>query len=183
MITRLRIAVILLAAVFLSFFVNGYSDERGGQSNRPPHRIPDLVVWNYLSARAIEHDLDPQFVYALAWAESSLDANAENESARGIMQVTKSTWSDMTNLPFEMAWDYKTNIDVAVDYLVFCKALLMKHQQFNLPLLAASYRYGPYKVKRKKYRISELEVPTNDIYRSIFQGQIHPIQRPWVSKN
>ncbi|MEN8735609.1 MAG: hypothetical protein ABF329_12440, partial [Lentimonas sp.] len=40
-------------------------------------------VWAYIKEQAPSKDLDPEFVYAIAWAESSLNARARSSVARG----------------------------------------------------------------------------------------------------
>ena len=175
---RIWIALLIFGSTVLSFAVNRFLSPTERPTLRSVNRIPDSTVWSFIQKQAAEHGLDPKFVYALAWAESSLNANAKNGRARGIMQVTEPTWYDMTDLPFEMAWDYQTNIGVALDYLVFCKGLLLRNDAYSLPLLAASYRYGPTEVRQKKYKINRLDRPENEIYRRIFDGEVHPVEPP-----
>lgn len=182
------VSIVFLACV-LSFFVNWYSAEEpvavvfGEKKEQSPkrrsaNRIPEERVWDYIQMRSPEHGQEPRLVYAIAWAESSLNANAENGHARGLMQITERTWKDMTDWPFEMAWDYYSNIEVALDYLEYCESLLRRRDQFSYELLAASYRYGPQEVRRSQYKIENLEVPSNEIYREIFAGNVFPVKIP-----
>jgi len=168
----IRLAVGLGALCgFLAFLLVQFV---GGDS---PQASPESV-WSYIQKTAPAHDIDPGFVYALAWAESTLNPEAESSVARGMMQLTKPTWEDITDISYRKAWDWQTNIDVALDYLAFCRELLEKNQSFSYPLLAASYRYGPYYVKNRNFNLNQIRQPKNEIYRRIFAGNISPVAPP-----
>ena len=138
-------------------------------------------VWGYIDEIAPQSDLDPEFVYAITWAESSLNARARSSVARGMMQLTRPAWREVTDESYRHAWDWRTNIRVGIDYLAFCRDYLDRHGEFNYPLLAASYRYGPYHVRSRDFSISKLDEPENDIYRMLFNGNIHPVEPPTTS--
>ncbi|MFP4156856.1 MAG: transglycosylase SLT domain-containing protein [Opitutales bacterium] len=141
-------------------------------------RVSPVAVWDYVHEVAPDRGIDPEFVYALAWAESSLDPRARSSVARGIMQLTKPAWREVSDASYRHAWDWKTNIRVGVDYLAFCKEFLQRHDSFNYPLLAASYRYGPYYVKNNNFNLKQLTEPKNEIYRRIFEGITRPVAPP-----
>jgi soluble lytic murein transglycosylase-like protein len=135
-------------------------------------------VWAYVQEQAPQRNLDPEFVYALAWAESSLNARARSSVARGMMQLTKPAWEEVSEESYRYAWDWRTNVRVGIDYLAFCRDYLVKHDSFNYPLLAASYRYGPYYVKNKNFNLRQIKEPKNEIYRRIFAGNVRPVAPP-----
>jgi hypothetical protein len=141
-------------------------------------KVSPEEVWAFIEEIAPQSDIDPEFVYAIAWAESSLDAKARSSVARGMMQITRPAWRDVTDESYRHAWDWRTNVRVGISYLAHCRAYLVRHGEFTYPLLAASYRYGPSHVRRNDFLISELDVPANDIYRMIFNGNIHPVKIP-----
>ncbi|HBR95409.1 lytic transglycosylase domain-containing protein [Coraliomargarita sp. SDUM461003] len=145
--------------------------------NRPEKVSPELM-WSYVEEIAPQQGLDPEFVYAIAWAESSLNAHARSSVARGIMQLTKPAWREVSDESYRHAWDWRTNVRVGIDYLAFCRDFLQKHDNFTYPLLAAAYRYGPYYVKDKNFDILQLKQPKNKIYRRIFKGNIRPVAPP-----
>lgn len=145
-------------------------------------RISSEEVWTFISETAPASGLAPEFVYAIAWAESSLNARAETSVARGMMQMSKAAWSDMTDLPYGRAWEWKTNIRISLEYLNWCRDFLERHDSFSYPLLAATYRYGPTYVKRKKFNIRNMARPRNEIYKKIFDGDVHPVSLPVVSE-
>lgn len=136
--------------------------------------IPPEKVWSYVQRHAPDHRLDPGFVYALAFAESSFNAYAETGVARGIAQISKGAWETVTDISYDRAWNWRTNLSVAMAYLAYCRGKLVAAKRFNYPLLAASYRYGPGAVLRSGYRLDRLPPPKNKIYREIFAGHIHP---------
>lgn len=143
--------------------------------------IAPTEVWSHIQELSAEKDLDPEFVYALAWAESSLNAKARSPVARGMMQLTKPAWREVSDESYRFAWDWRVNLRVATDYLVFCRDFLERHESFSYPLLAASYRYGPYHVKERGFEIENLRVPKNEIYKRIFDGIIGPVPPPQAS--
>lgn len=140
--------------------------------------VSPAEVWAYVEEVSARENLDPEFVYALAWAESSLNAKARSPVARGMMQLTRPAWRQVSDESYRQAWDWKTNVRVAVDYLGYCRNYLEKYDAFSYPLLAASYRYGPYHVKKNGFDISQLRTPRNKIYKRIFEGIIQPVSPP-----
>ncbi|MEM0966782.1 MAG: transglycosylase SLT domain-containing protein [Verrucomicrobiota bacterium] len=140
--------------------------------------IPAGNVWDFVQDRAADHQLDPGFVFSIAFAESSFNAYADSGKARGITQMSGMAWETVTDISFNRAWDWRTNLNTAMLYLVHCRELLTEAESFNYPLLAAAYRYGPNAVKDAGYQIEQLPEPKNDIYRAIFNGHIHPHPPP-----
>lgn len=138
-------------------------------------------VWSYVQEVSDAEGLDPEFVYALAWAESSLNGRARSSVARGMMQLTKSAWREVSDESYRHAWDWKTNVRVGIAYLVFCRDFLKRHDAFTYPLLAASYRYGPYYVKQRGFDLNQVRTPKNEIYQRIFGGNIRPVPPPAVA--
>ncbi|MEN8661525.1 MAG: lytic transglycosylase domain-containing protein [Lentimonas sp.] len=138
-------------------------------------------VWAYIKEQAPSKDLDPEFVYAIAWAESSLNARARSSVARGMMQITRAAWTDVSDESYHHAWDWRTNVRVGIDYLAHCREDLKRHGEFTYSLLAASYRYGPYYVRANDFKMSKMEEPENLIYKSIFAGHNNPIELPEIN--
>jgi soluble lytic murein transglycosylase-like protein len=135
-------------------------------------------VWRVVTQLAPAAEIDPGFVYALAWAESGLNARARSSVARGIMQLTRPAWSEVSDESYRLAWDWRTNLRVGIDYLAFCRDFLKSHDSFNYQLLAASYRYGPYYVKNKNFDLKQVKPPKNKIYQQIFAGNVRPVPPP-----
>lgn len=135
-------------------------------------------AWPVIYQFSKQADLDPEFVYALAHAESGLNAKASSSVARGMMQLTRPAWNEVTDEPYHLAWKWQMNIRVGIDYLAYCRDFLELNDAFTYPLLAASYRYGPYHVAEKDFNIKKLERPKNEIYKRIFMGNMWPVQPP-----
>lgn len=168
----IRVAALLGALIgALAFFILTSPSDA-------PNQISPEEVWSYISEQSNQADLDPQFVYALAWAESSLNERAKSSVARGIMQMTRSAWREVSDESYSQAWEWKSNIRVGIDYLAFCRDFLKQHNSFSYPLLAASFRYGPYYVKRKGFQLSKVKKPKNEIYKMIFAGNTRPVIPP-----
>jgi len=140
--------------------------------------IPAEDVWEFVLKRAPQHQLDPGFVYSLAFAESSFNAYAQTNVARGIAQMSEGAWQTVTDISYDRAWNWRTNLNTAMLYLAYCRELLVREGHFNYPLLAASYRFGPGAVREANYDIQQLPHPTNKIYQQIFGGHIHPHAPP-----
>ncbi|TVP79067.1 MAG: lytic transglycosylase domain-containing protein [Puniceicoccaceae bacterium] len=168
----IRGAVILgLVIGLLAFFLSKNIGSR-------PAPVQPEEVWAFVQEQAKQRNLDPEFVYAIIWAESSLNARARSSVARGMMQLTKPAWREVTDESYRHAWDWRINVRVGMDYLVFCRDFLQRHNSFNYPLLAASYRYGPYHVRNRDFKIEQLRPPKNEIYRRIFAGNVRPVVPP-----
>ncbi|MDP0497500.1 MAG: transglycosylase SLT domain-containing protein [Verrucomicrobiota bacterium JB024] len=144
-------------------------------ASRPP--TPERV-WKYMSSRAPAYGLDPGFVYAIAMAESSLNATATTGYANGMMQLSRPAWAEVSNSSYRLAWNWYSNVTVAMEYLEFCKAFLEQNGKFSYPLLAACYRYGPYKVKAEGFDLAKLPSPNNKIYQQLFAGNQNPVKTP-----
>ena len=173
---KVVIRVSLVAVLLLFLLAHLFRDEP-----QPEYvEVSALEVWAYISRQAEKSDLDPLFVYARAWAESSLNPNAKSAVARGMMQLTRNVWIEVTDESYRFAWDWKTNIRVGIGYLAYCREYLKRNDSFSYPLLAASYRYGPYHVKKNGFLIENLKEPKNEIYKSIFEGDINPVDPPIV---
>ncbi|MBC2593282.1 lytic transglycosylase domain-containing protein [Ruficoccus amylovorans] len=151
-----------------------------GLSSRPsaPRPATPERVWRYIAQEAPKRGIDPQFVYAIAWAESSLNPRASSGYANGMMQLSEIAWDEVSNTSYQLAWNWHTNVYVAIDYLAFCKNFLEQNGHFSYPLLAACYRYGPYKVKAANYSLSQLPAPSNRIYQQLFAGNTAPVKTP-----
>lgn len=135
-------------------------------------------VWEKIVSEAPAHGLDPAFVYAICHAESSLNANAESSVARGMMQLTEAAWTDVTELNYRLAYDWKTNVEVGMLYLERLKVTLDRQKLFSYPRLAASYRFGYGALRKEKFLVSRLKTPINRIYRKLFAGQLNPVAPP-----
>jgi len=140
----------------------------------PPHR-----VWQEVEYHADQYDLDPRFVYSLVFAESSFRPRAENTGGKGIMQVSRPAWGDMSEYPYdENVWDWKINIEVGVAYLAWCRDYLEAKEQFSYPLLAACYHKGPDEVRRKNFDIDRLKKTNNRVYARLYAGEMAPVEHP-----
>ena len=144
---------------------------------RPPMILPEDILWREVQRQAKARDLDPGFVYAIIFAESSFNAHAHNQQARGLMQMTPRAWEEVSDRPFYQAWNWRTNLSAGLDYLVFCRNLLETHQAFSYPRLAAAYRYGPFGLQKQQFNVAAMPQPTNLVYQQLFRGNLHPV--PW----
>ncbi|MEC7401685.1 MAG: transglycosylase SLT domain-containing protein [Verrucomicrobiota bacterium] len=140
--------------------------------------IAEDLVWKKIKEEAPLHGLNPHFVYAICHAESSLDANAESSVARGMMQLTEAAWTDVTDLHYRQAFDWRTNVEVGMLYLKRLQEILDRNEVFTYPRLAASYRYGYGALRKEKYMVSRLKPPLNRIYRKLFAGETAPVRTP-----
>jgi len=137
-------------------------------------------VWAFISQEANLHEINPYFVYAMAMAESSLDPLAETHHARGMMQISRAAWQEVApEIPYREAWNWKTNVQVSLRYLAFCRDFLNDRRgSWSYPLLAACYRYGPYRVQAEAFDLNRLPKPKNLIYQQLFRGNINPVPVP-----
>lgn len=144
----------------------------------PRQKLPDNLVWKEMEQIARQHALSPDFLYALAQAESSLDAYADSGYARGLMQMSRIAWEEASPLPYHRAWDWRINLRVAVSYILWIRERLEAENQFDYPRLAAAYRYGFYALAGAGFDITRLPPPHNKIYQQLFAGEGIPVPRP-----
>jgi soluble lytic murein transglycosylase-like protein len=135
-------------------------------------------VWRHVERQAVAHGLDPDFVFAIVWAESSLRPNVTTSVARGMMQLTEGAWNQVSTDPYDLAFDWRKNIEVGVLYLAYNKRFLEQNNAFSYPMLAASYRYGRNAMRRLNFDESRIPPERNRIYQQIFAGNYRPVPRP-----
>lgn len=151
-----------LLLLVLAFFLN----------RRQARHVPSEAVWSQARTLGAAHDLDPRFLFAIAMAESSLNANADSGYARGLMQVSEAAWTDMTPMDYREAFDWRTNMDVATRYLAHLRDRLVEAGHFDYARLAAAYRHGYNALADEEFSVAALPAPRNAIYRELFQGRI-----------
>lgn len=164
----------LLIATFLAWFGNRYAPVSDPVNDRDWQRI----VWQHIERTAKHHDLNPDFVYAIAWAESSLRPNARTDVARGIMQLTKGAWQTVSTDSYQRAWDWRQNINIGIAYLADNKKFLEDNEAFSYPMLAASFRFGRNAMLRREFLIENIPSSRNRIYQQLFAGETNPVKRP-----
>jgi soluble lytic murein transglycosylase-like protein len=135
-------------------------------------------VWAKAVELGARHDMDPLLIYAIACAESGLDAHAGSGKARGLMQMTAAAWKDATSRPFSDAWDWRRNMEAACAYLAILRQRQIGNGCDSWPALAAAYRLGPGTVERLRCDLSSLPRQTNDIYRELFAGRTPKLPPP-----
>ncbi len=145
---------------------------------RPPDYIPRERVWAHVRETASEYELDPAFVFAIIKAESTFNANASNDGARGLMQLRYPAWEMVTDRPFRHAWRWRVNVDQGIAYLAYLRDFLEERDAFSYPNLAVSYRYGHNAFARADFDIERMPAPRNEVYRAIFAGNIAPVALP-----
>lgn len=143
-----------------------------------PRIIEPQRVWKQVEREADRVGLDAGFIYAVCWAESSLDAHARSGVARGLMQLTRGAWEETGRTRYSRAFHWQTNLRAGCDYLAFCRHFLEQHQEFSYPNLAAAYRFGPYAFQRQGFDLSAMPSPRNRIYQALFEGQMRPVPPP-----
>ncbi len=141
-------------------------------------RLDPALVWESVREESAKVGLDPGFVYAIVWAESSLDPRARTDVARGLMQLTEGAWEMVTTRPYSRAFHWRTNLRVGVAYLAYNRDFLIREGVFNYPRLAAAYRFGRNRLAREGYDLTRLPEPKNRIYAAIFNGNIRPVAPP-----
>lgn len=157
--------------ILLGFMIVAIALLRGP---RIPHPIAPDRVWHEAVALGEKFDLDPNLIYLIAYAESSLNAHADVGYARGLMQVSEAAWKEMTTQSYQNAFHWRTNMKVAAQYLAALRDRLVEAGQFDNRHLAAAYRYGFAALAERKFAVNRLPAPTNEIYRRIFAHRPPP---------
>jgi len=142
----------------------------------PPTRAE---IWTAIQPMAARYRVSPAFIYALVAAESNFDPRARNGPARGLLQITPGAWRAVSKAPYEPAvWNWRTNLEVGVDYLAYSRAYLHKKTTFSYPLLLAAFHYGLDYVEERGFNIGRIPIPSSPIYRELWSGNLTPLPPP-----
>lgn len=167
--------IVLKRMVLAGIFLFAVSCTHG---DRPVKRISAEKVWKHVQKESAKQGLDPHFVFAICNAESSLNANAETNVARGMMQLTEPAWRDATRKSYSKAFDWETNVETGILYLAKIKGMLIGQGVFSYARLAAGYRYGFKRLKGVRFYVGKLPLPENVIYQKLFGGNVAPVKAP-----
>ena len=140
--------------------------------------VPADEVWTKAEHLGEEHDLDPLLIFAIACAESSLDAHADSGQARGLMQMTPHAWEEVTSRSFDEAWDWQENMEAAASYLQLLKSRLQEDDHYSWPVLVAAYHYGLGKIEQSRYDVTRLPQSRNLIYADLLKGRTPDLPAP-----
>ncbi|PIP59354.1 MAG: hypothetical protein COX01_04085 [Verrucomicrobia bacterium CG22_combo_CG10-13_8_21_14_all_43_17] len=132
-------------------------------------RLSNDSIVDEIAMVAPQYDLDPEFVYNIALAESNLNPVAQSKFARGIMQMSLPAWKTVTDEPYTKAWDWKSNVHNGIRYLSFCKQELENKGQFSYAKLSAAYRFGLKRLEQCAYDVKKLPRTQNRIYKKLLQ--------------
>ena len=154
------------------------SRSRSGETERarPPTRAE---IWTAIQPMAVRYRMEPAFIYALVAAESNFDPSAGNGAARGLLQIKPAAWRAVSAVPYEPAvWNWRTNLEVGVDYLAYSRAYLHRKTMFSYPLLLAAFHYGLDYVEERDFNVGRIPIPENAIYRQLWSGNLAPVPPP-----
>ncbi|MDB6169734.1 MAG: Lytic transglycosylase catalytic [Verrucomicrobia bacterium] len=136
-------------------------------------------IWSAIRPLAQRYRLAPGFIYALVAAESNFNPAAQNGEARGLLQIKPRAWRTVSKKPYEPeVWNWRTNLEVGVDYLAYSRAYLHRRDRFSYPLLLAAFHYGLDFVEAEDFSINGIDPPDNAIYRELWRGNLKPVAPP-----
>ena len=167
---------IVLAALGFSAFVFA----QAAIPNSDPPAPTREEIWAAIQPQAARYRIDPAFIFALVAAESNFNPLASNGEARGLLQIKPAAWDMVSTAPYETAvWDWRTNLEVGIDYLAFTRSQLhRKGVEFSYPRLVAGYHYGLGYLEKRRYDLAHVPVPNNVIYRKLWSGNLNPVPVP-----
>jgi len=170
----MRIWVLLLAGALIA----------GGCERRHPARSANVAptraeIWAAIEQPAARYRIDPAFIYALVAAESNFDPLARNGEARGLLQIKEEAWRTVSSRAYDPeVWDWRTNLEVGIDYLAYSRSYLHRKATFSHPLLLAAFHYGLDYVEDRHFDLGRIKVPPNAIYRQLWAGNLRPVPVP-----
>jgi soluble lytic murein transglycosylase-like protein len=145
-------------------------------ASSPPTRAE---IWQAIQPLAERYRLSPAFIYALVAAESNFDPQAHNGAARGLLQIKPAAWRAVSVSAYEPAvWNWRTNLEVGVDYLAYSRAYLHRKTTFSYPLLLAAFHYGLDYVEERNFRLEGIPIPDSPVYRELWSGNLAPVPPP-----
>jgi soluble lytic murein transglycosylase-like protein len=167
-----RAVIIALAGFLLAAGCGRQATVAAGPATRE-------TVWAAIQPHAARYRIEPAFIYALVAAESNFNPKARNSEARGLLQLKPAAWREVSRAPYEPdVWDWRKNLEAGVDYLAWCRSYLHRKQKFSYPLLLAAFHYGIDYVEQRDFDLRRIELPENEIYRSMWQGNLAPLPPP-----
>jgi len=145
----------------------------------PSDPATPATVWAAIQPQAAHYRIEPAFIYALVAAESNFNPGAQNGEARGLLQLKPAAWREVNRAPYEPGvWNWRENLATGVDYLAWCRSYLHRKQKFSYPLLLATFHHGVDYVEQREFDLRRMEVPDNEVYRSMWQGNLAPVPPP-----
>jgi soluble lytic murein transglycosylase-like protein len=142
----------------------------------PPTR---REIWDAIRPLADRYRMSPEFVYALVAAESNFDPAARNGEARGLLQLKPRAWRAVSAVPYDPAvGDWRTNLEVGIDYLAYSRSYLHRKNVFSYPLLLAAFHYGLDYVEERDFDIGRIPKPGSPTYRELWSGNLAPVAPP-----
>jgi soluble lytic murein transglycosylase-like protein len=166
-------------AVLIALLLLGLGACHRRPSSEPPAPPTRREIWEAIQPLAGRYRLSPEFVYALVAAESNFDPTAHNGEARGLLQLKPRAWRAVSALPYDTAaWDWRTNLEVGIDYLAYSRSYLHRKNVFSYPLLLAAFHYGLDYVEERDFEIGRIPTPGSPIYRELWSGNLAPVVPP-----
>lgn len=116
------------------------------------------------------------FYRAVVRVESTDNPSAVSKAgARGLMQIMPETWKDLTESPYDRAFDAEENVKAGVKYLGqienYLSTRIVGWEVFSeskrLELIAAAYNGGMGRLVREKGMISKMPEETRDYVRKV----------------
>ncbi|MBU1087498.1 MAG: lytic transglycosylase domain-containing protein [Candidatus Omnitrophica bacterium] len=123
------------------------------------------TLGNVVAAVSLEYDIPENLIRRIIQAESCFNEKAVSYcDARGLMQITRSTWEWITQQYLEVDWDFdqcafdpEKNIKVGACFLRWISDYLEQKQELlNAPkqdLVLACYNAGPGNVRKYNYSV------------------------------
>ncbi len=171
----MRYAVLLASSLILAGCA---PREENVPAELPSSLAARKEIWEAIVPIASARRIDPGFVYALVKIESDFDPHARHGENRGLLQIKPRAWREVSDLPYEDAWDWKSNLLVGIEGLSRTKVLLSAEGKFSYPLLWACYHYGYDFVAERGFDISRIPRPSDPVSYKIWTGEVHPLRPP-----
>lgn len=117
-----------------------------------------------------QHLSFPQMCWKIAMAESGVDKYAIGKlGERGLMQISRTTWEELTDLPYSMAYDGATNLQVGGKLVAQIEE---KFHTTNPAYIAYRWNCGI----NSEITFSDWKrLNKNKVYRSLYDNPAHGI--------
>jgi len=120
------------------------------------------------------------FYRAVVRVESSDNPRAVSRAgARGLMQIMEGTWKDMTNLPYEAAFEPEQNVEVGVRYLNWIADYIEKSMgsegwerlssEERKRLVLAGYNGGVGRLRKNEWKIEKMPQETRNYVEKVME--------------
>lgn len=140
--------------------------------------VPEYDVWRTIEKHAATYKMDPRFVYAICVGMSQLDAHSDSKWGRGIMHLSPVAWEEVNGGWYHLAFTYDYNIRKGIQYLDYCRNILVENEALSYPNLAMCFYHGQSVMAEVDFDATRAAPTGNPVFDAFRRGVSFPVPPP-----